>query len=162
MSMLTKRTTPRASASTIPNGMVMAVFVFGNLLCTVASGYVWLMAARVITALCHGAFFGIASMLAGRLAPPEKKASAVALMFTGLTLANVLGVPIGTALGQLEGWRVTFFAVKVIRVISLTGLWHALPAQVNGDPVDLLVEVTALRSRRIRFALSATVLWSAS
>ena len=80
--------------------ILMGIFILGNVLCAVAANYGFLMAARIITSLCHGAFFGIGSVVAASLVPENRKASAVALMFTGLTLANVLGVPLGTALGQ--------------------------------------------------------------
>ena len=79
---------------------LMGIFILGNLLCAVAANYELLMLARVVTALCHGAFFGIGSVVAASLVPENRKASAVALMFTGLTLANVLGVPLGTALAR--------------------------------------------------------------
>ena len=88
---------------------LMGIFIVGNLLCALASDYNVLMFARVVTALCHGAFFGIGSVVAANLVPANNRASAVALMFTGLTLANVLGVPLGTALGQEAGWRSTFW-----------------------------------------------------
>ncbi len=77
--------------------LLMGIFIIGNALCALAPGYGFLMAARVVTALCHGAFFGIGAVEAASLVPPQKRAQAVALMFTGLTLANVLGVPAGTA-----------------------------------------------------------------
>jgi DHA1 family inner membrane transport protein len=87
---------------------LMSVFILGNVLCAVAGSYPLLMAGRAVTALCHGAFFGIGSVVAANLVAPAKRASAIALMFTGLTVANVLGVPMGTALGQHFGWRSTF------------------------------------------------------
>ena len=94
---------------------LMGIFIGGNLFCALAGDYQMLMLARVITALCHGAFFGIGSVVAASLVPANRRASAVALMFTGLTLANVLGVPLGTALGQYAGWRSTFWAVTANR-----------------------------------------------
>jgi DHA1 family inner membrane transport protein len=80
---------------------LIGVFIVGNLLCAIAPNYGLLMAARVVTAFCHGAFFGIGSVAASSLVAPTRRAQAIALMFTGLTLANVLGVP----LGQAFGWR---------------------------------------------------------
>ena len=99
--------------------LLMAIFVVGNMLCAIAFDYGFLMVARVVTALCHGAFFGIGSVVAASLVPENRKASAVALMFTGLTLANVLGVPLGTALGQLAGWRVPFWLSIIMVAIGL-------------------------------------------
>src|SRR3546814_9087873 len=103
-------------------GMTL-MFIVGNVLCALAPNYATLMAARVITALCHGAFFGIGSVVAAGLVAPNKRAQAIAMMFTGLTLANVLGVPLGTALGQYAGWRSTFWAVSVIGIISAIAQW---------------------------------------
>ena len=118
---------------------LMGIFIVGNLLCAVASDYNVLMFARVVTALCHGAFFGIGSVVAAGLVPANKRASAVALMFTGLTLANVLGVPLGTALGQAAGWRSTFFAVTVIGVVEVDEhLERTGHAWVSLDVAELL------------------------
>ncbi len=141
---------------------LMSIFIAGNLFCALASDYQMLMLARVITALCHGAFFGIGSVVAASLVPANRRASAVALMFTGLTLANVLGVPLGTALGQAAGWRSTFWAVTVIGVLALIGLWRYLPAQRDEQKADLRSELRALRGAGLWLALSTTVLFSAS
>jgi DHA1 family inner membrane transport protein len=157
MAMLTSQL-PRKTALLI----LMALFVLGNLFCALAPDYGLMMTARVVTALCHGAFFGIGSVLAASLAPPGRKASAIALMFTGLTLANVLGVPLGTALGQAAGWRATFWAVTAIGVLALIGLARALPSRQPQEKVDLLAEIGALRKGAIWLALGTTVLFSAS
>ena len=141
---------------------LMGVFIVGNLLCAVAADYNLLMFARVVTALCHGAFFGIGSVVAASLVPTNRRASAVALMFTGLTLANVLGVPLGTALGQTAGWRSTFWAVTGIGVIALIGLVHFLPRQRQEENVDMRAELAALKGAGIWLSLSMTVLFSAS
>ncbi|OAN30540.1 MFS transporter [Pseudomonas oryzihabitans] len=141
---------------------LMGIFIVGNLLCAVASGYNMLMLARVVTALCHGAFFGIGAVVAASLVPENRRASAVALMFTGLTLANVLGVPLGTALGQAAGWRSTFWAVVAIGVVALIGLWRVLPADRNQPRADLRRELIALRGLGFWLALSMTVFFAAS
>ena len=142
--------------------VLMGVFILGNLLCAIAPSYGFLMAARIITALCHGAFFGIGSVEAASLVPANRRASAVALMFTGLTLANVLGVPMGTALGQWAGWRVTFWAVFGLGIAAFIGLALLLPKQApeNAAP-DMLRELGALRGP-VWLALAITVLFSAS
>jgi len=101
---------------------LIGVFILGNLLCAIAPGYAVLMAARIVTAFCHGAFFGIGSVVAAGLVAPNRRAQAIALMFTGLTLANVLGVPLGTALGQAVGWRATFWAVTGIGILAAAAL----------------------------------------
>src|ERR1700682_450972 len=90
--------------------LLIGIFILGNLLCALAPNYALLMAARIVTALCHGAFFGLGAVVAAALVPEQKKAQAIATMFAGLTLANVLGVPFGTALGEAVGWRHTFWA----------------------------------------------------
>ncbi|MGV8919649.1 MAG: MFS transporter [Pseudomonas sp.] len=141
---------------------LMVIFIIGNLLCALASDYNVLMFARIVTALCHGAFFGIGSVVAASLVAPNRRASAVAMMFTGLTLANVLGVPMGTALGQYAGWRSTFFAVTVIGVISLIGLLRFLPAKHDEEKLDMRAELAALKGAGIWLSLSMTVMFSAS
>ncbi|UXY54212.1 MFS transporter [Pseudomonas tohonis] len=141
---------------------LMGIFILGNLLCAVAANYELLMLARVITALCHGAFFGIGSVVAASLVPENRKASAVALMFTGLTLANVLGVPLGTALGQAAGWRSTFWAVTLIGVAALIGLWRVLPNRHDEEKADMRSELAALNGAGLWLALSTTVLFSAA
>ncbi|MET1080020.1 MAG: MFS transporter [Pseudomonas sp.] len=142
--------------------LLMGIFIGGNLFCALASDYSMLMLARVLTSLCHGAFFGIGSVVAASLVPANRRASAVALMFTGLTLANVLGVPLGTALGQAAGWRSTFWAVTLIGVLALIGLWRFLPAREDSEKADLRSEIRALRGSGLWLALSTTVLFSAS
>ncbi|WP_437881093.1 MFS transporter [Pseudomonas sp. LRF_L74] len=142
--------------------LLMGIFILGNLLCAIAGNYELLMIARVVTALCHGAFFGIGSVVAASLVPENRRASAVALMFTGLTLANVLGVPLGTALGQAAGWRSTFWAVTLIGVLALIGLWRVLPGRSAEAKVNLRSELEALSGAGFWLALSTTVLFAAS
>ncbi|WP_296179852.1 MFS transporter [Pseudomonas sp. UBA1879] len=157
MAMATSRL-PRKAALVI----LMGIFIVGNLLCAVATDYNVLMFARVITALCHGAFFGIGSVVAAGLVPANRRASAVALMFTGLTLANVLGVPLGTALGQQAGWRSTFYAVTVIGVIAFIGLIRFLPAKRDEEKLDMRAELAMLKGAGIWLSLSMTALFAAS
>ncbi|WP_440074265.1 MFS transporter [Pseudomonas fragariae (ex Marin et al. 2024)] len=157
MAMVTAKLPRKAALVTL-----MGIFIIGNLLCALASDYNVLMFARVVTALCHGAFFGIGSVVAAGLVPANRRASAVALMFTGLTLANVLGVPLGTALGQYAGWRSTFWAVTVIGVIALIGLIRFLPTNRNEEKLDMRAELGALRGAGIWLSLTMTALFSAS
>ncbi|MEE5136086.1 MFS transporter [Pseudomonas alliivorans] len=157
MAMATAKLPRKAALVTL-----MGIFIIGNLLCALASDYDVLMFARVVTALCHGAFFGIGSVVAAGLVPANRRASAVALMFTGLTLANVLGVPLGTALGQYAGWRSTFWAVTVIGVIALIGLIRFLPANRDEEKLDMRAELAALKGAGIWLSLTMTALFSAS
>ncbi|MGR9450581.1 MFS transporter [Rhizobium leguminosarum] len=141
---------------------LMTFFIAGNLLCALASDYWVLMIARVVTALCHGAFFGIGSVVAAGLVAEDRKARAVALMFTGLTLANVLGVPLGTAIGQAYGWRATFGVVTVIGIVTISGLIAILPRDKQQENGSILREIAALRNGGLWLALSTTVFFAAS
>ena len=142
-------------------GMV-AMFVAGNLLCALAPNYGVLMFARIVTAFCHGAFFGIGSVVAADLVAPKQRASAIALMFAGLTLANVLGVPFGTALGQAFGWRSTFFAVVAIGLVSELAIALWVPREIPMKEADLLGEMRVLRHPQVLLAMAISALASAS
>lgn len=109
--------------------ILMAMFLVGNGLCAIAPTYTLFLIARILTALCHGAFFGAGSIVAMDIVAPERKTQAVALMFSGLTLANVLGVPAGTALGNAFGWRSAFLALIPIGLIAGIGLSKLVPPQ---------------------------------
>jgi DHA1 family inner membrane transport protein len=142
--------------------ILMGIFILGNTLCALAPGYGFLMAARIITSLCHGAFFGIGAVEAASLVPAQKRAQAMALMFSGLTLANVLGVPIGTAIGQAAGWRTTFWVVAAIGAAAFAALFMLLPRDTHRDtPPAMLRELAVLRGQ-VWLALGVTVLASAS
>lgn len=142
--------------------VLMGIFILGNILCATASNYNLLMIARIITALCHGAFFGIGAIEAASLVPENRKASAVALMFTGLTLANVLGVPLGTALGQWAGWRSPFWVISVIGLMTFMALWLALPKSHDDQKANMKAEIKALGDLRIWVSLGLTVLFATS
>jgi len=142
--------------------LLMLIFIIGNALCALAYSYNLLMLARVITALCHGAFFGIGAVVASSLVAPDKQASAVALMFTGLTLANVLGVPLGTWFGQLLGWRATFWGVSAIGILAFISLIISLPTNKEEKPVHLLSEISALAQSKLWLSLLMTVLFAAA
>ncbi|RJF80742.1 MFS transporter [Oleomonas cavernae] len=141
---------------------LMGLFILGNLLCAVAPGYWLLMGARVVTSFCHGAFFGLGAVVAAEVVPPRQRAQAIALMFAGLTLANVLGVPFGTALGQALGWRATFWAVVGIGVAAGVALYLWLPRNLAVSTGGLLREVRALRQPQVLLAMLISALASAS
>jgi DHA1 family inner membrane transport protein len=123
---------------------LMALFTIGNLGCALAPDYWLLMTARVVTAFAHGAFFGIGAVVASNLVPREQRTRAVSLMFAGLTLANVLSVPFGTALGQSAGWRATFWAVVVIGIVAFLAITRFVPSGMPGTRGGLAKEFRAL------------------
>ncbi|EPX76470.1 MFS transporter [Salipiger mucosus] len=138
---------------------LMAIFVAGNAACALAPGFWSLFAARVLTALTHGTFFGVGSVVAQKLVPSDRKASAIAVVFTGLTLANVLGVPVGTWLGQQAGWRTTFWAVSAIGVLALWVMWRALPRTgTAGKGSDWREDLRVLTRGPVLSGLAVTVL----
>jgi DHA1 family inner membrane transport protein len=138
--------------------LLMAVFIIGNVLCAVAGNYTLLMTARVVTSFAHGSFFGIGAVVAASLVPQEKRASAIALMFTGLTLANVLGVPFGTFIGQEFGWRMAFWIVAGLGALSLGGVAVLVPNRHDSGPTGLGHEVRVLKEPQVWLALAMTVL----
>lgn len=141
---------------------LMGLFILGNVLCAVAPNYEFLMVARVVTAFCHAAFFGIGAVVAAQLVTPDKRAQAVSLMFTGLTVANVLGVPLGTAFGHANGWRASFGAVAVIGVLAAAALWKWLPKHIEMQPSRLLAEFKAILNTQVQLALLISTLASIS
>jgi DHA1 family inner membrane transport protein len=141
---------------------LIGTYAVGNLLCAVAPSYTLLMSARVLTALCHGAFFGIGSVVAAELVPWNKRGQAIAIMFSGLTLANVLGVPAGTALGQAAGWRATFWVVVGIAVAATTAIAWALPRLPKPTSQNLVGEFAVLGKPQVLLAMLISVLSSAS
>jgi len=113
---------------------LMLVFVGGNAMAATSPSFEWLVVARFITAFSHGLFFSIGSTIAVQLVPEDKKASAIALMFTGLTVAIVTGVPLGTFIGQTFGWRATFWVVALLGVIALVASAILVPKNLKQAP----------------------------
>lgn len=141
---------------------LMCLFILGNVLCAIAPSYNFLMVARVVTAFCHAAFFGIGSVVAAELVPREKRAQAVALMFTGLTVANILGVPFGTALGHAAGWRSTFGAITLIGLAAVIMLWICLPKKIAMQGGSIFKEFRAIVHPQVQLALLTSTLASVS
>jgi DHA1 family inner membrane transport protein len=138
---------------------LMVLFTIGNLLAWMAPGYGTLMAARVLTGLAHGVFFSIGSTIATSLVPKEKAASAIALMFSGLTVALVTGVPLGTFIGQTFGWQATFLAVSLLGVIAIAGSAVLVPRNIAGSaPSSLLTQLAVLRKPRLLLVYAMTAL----
>ncbi|MFC8227586.1 MFS transporter [Streptomyces sp. NPDC057287] len=138
--------------------LLMGLFIVGNVVSALAPVLGVMLAGRVIASLAHGAFFGIGSVVAADLVAPEKKAGAIAMMFTGLTVANVVGVPLGTFIGQNLGWRVTFFVVAGLGVLGLLGVAKLVPEQPKPQGVRIRHELAAFRNVQVLLAMAMTVL----
>ncbi|WP_405777641.1 MFS transporter [Streptomyces sp. NBC_01538] len=150
---------------------LVALFVLGNLLSAIAPNYQMMLLGRIVAALCHGSFFGIGSLVARALVAPERKSRAVAIMFAGLTVANVLGVPFGALVGERWGWRAAFWAVTGIGVLALAGIAALVPAwagqqrstgngtdRIAAAPTSLRAQFRAFRSAQVWLTLAATAL----
>jgi len=138
---------------------LMGIFTIGNAACAVAPSYELLMAARVLTAFAHGTFFGVGAVVAADLAGGQRRASAIAIMFTGLTLATVLGVPLGTWIGQAFGWRATFWSVTAVGVLALAIIFALVPrVGTEREHTRLLDDLRALSRARVMMGLATTVL----
>ncbi|KQO72143.1 arabinose transporter permease [Methylobacterium sp. Leaf87] len=142
--------------------VLMGVFLLGNLGCALAPTYGFLMLARILTAFAHGAFFGIGAVVASGLVPRAQRAQAVALMFTGLTLANVLGVPFGTALGQVAGWRATFWAVLGLGLVAAAAIAAFVPNGLPGSRGGLAGEFRSLQRWAVLLPMLVSTLSSVS
>jgi len=138
---------------------LMALFTVGNLLAWKAPSYESLIAARVLTGLAHGVFFSIGSTIATGLVPKEKAASAIAIMFTGLTVALVTGVPLGTFIGQHFGWRETFLAVSALGVVAFIGSWIFVPSNIrHTPPASLAQQAKVLAEPRLLLVYAKTAI----
>lgn len=142
--------------------VLMSLFVGGNVLSAVAPGFGLLMAGRIIAALCHGTFMGIGPVMAASLVAPQRRSRAIALMMTGLTLSNVVGVPFGTALGQQLGWRSAFWAIVAIGAAGLAAITVFVPARPGDTGGGLRRELAVFRGPQVWLVLAITVLgWGA-
>ncbi len=135
---------------------LMVIFVVGNALAALAPTYGTLAAARVLTALSHGSFFGVGAVAARRLVPPERATRAISLMITGLTLANVIGVPLGTFVAQQTSWRLVLGGIALIGLLTIAGLLAWMPADA-GEPADLRGELRAFRRAQVWLVLGLTM-----
>ncbi|WP_030755136.1 MFS transporter [Streptomyces griseus] len=137
--------------------LLMALFTVGNLASALAPGYGWLIAGRVLAGLPHGAFFGVGAVVAARLVRPDRQARAVATMFLGLTVANILGVPAATLLGQRLGWRATFLVVAVIGLVALAALARLVPRLPVDERQGVGRELRALGRPQVLLGLLTAV-----
>ncbi|RLL66515.1 MFS transporter [Streptomyces sp. Z26] len=138
--------------------LLMGVFAAGNLASALAPDYGTLLAGRLLAGLPHGAFFGVGAVVAARLVAEDRRARAVATMFLGLTVANIVGVPAGTALGQALGWRATFLVVTGIGVVAMVALAALVPALPAEEQRGVRHEIRALGDRQVLLGLLTAVL----
>lgn len=138
---------------------LMVLFVVGNTAAALSPSYELLLVARVLSAFAHGVFFSVGATIAADLVPENRRASAIAMMFMGLTVAIVTGVPLGTFIGQTFGWRATFWGVSLLGVIAFVGIAALLPSTLNkAAPSSLLDQVRALGSGRLLLVFAMTAL----
>jgi DHA1 family inner membrane transport protein len=136
---------------------LMVLFTAGNLLAWQAPGYEPLILARIVTGFAHGVFFSIGSTIATSLVSKEKAASAIAIMFTGLTVALVTGVPLGTFIGQQFGWRETFLAVSLLGVIAFIGSLIFVPRNIqHSKPASIVQQLAVLKQPRLLLVYAMT------
>ncbi len=138
---------------------LMALFIVGNTLAALSPGYAPLLVARVLSAFAHGVFFSVGSTIAADLVPENRRASAIAMMFMGLTVAIVTGVPLGTFIGQTFGWRATFAAVAGLGIIAFAAIAVLLPSTLSkAEPATLRQQAGVLGSGRLLIVFAMTAL----
>jgi DHA1 family inner membrane transport protein len=144
---------------------LVVLFVLGNLISALAPNYTVMLLGRIVAALCHGSFFGIGSLVARRMVAPERASRAVAVMFAGLTVANVLGVPFGALVGERWGWRATFWAITGIGIVAVIAIAVLVPGWAGKAGPEggtgrgaFSTQIRAMRSRQVWLTLAATAL----
>ncbi|WP_433727611.1 MFS transporter [Nocardia sp. CA-129566] len=138
--------------------MSLLLLIAGNILSALAPTFGLMLTGRIVASLAHGAFFGIGSVVAGNLVRPDRKAGAIAMMFTGLTVATIVGVPLGTLLGQQFGWRLTFGLVALVGAAGLFGVAALVPDQPAPHDARLRHELAVLANPQVLLAMAMTVL----
>jgi len=136
---------------------LMGIFILGNVAASFSPSYGFMMTSRIITSLAHGSFFGIGSILAASMVKPERRASAMALMFMGLSMSNILGVPFGTLIGQNFGWPMTFIIISILGAIALIGIIIFVPMQKETEKSSVLNELKILKEKRLWLTLAVTL-----
>jgi predicted MFS family arabinose efflux permease len=136
---------------------IMILFIIGNGLASIAPGFYTLVIARIVTGFAHGVYFSIGATIAASLVSEEKRATAISIMFSGLTLAIVTGVPLGTFIGQHFGWRATFIGVAILGIIGLLASMVLIPKNLtNGEPTSLKNQLKVLANKRLILAFLMT------
>ncbi|MGF7047884.1 DHA1 family inner membrane transport protein [Paenibacillus sp. DS2015] len=142
--------------------LLMVLFILGNGISVIAPNYTVLMVVRIITALTHGTFFGVGAVIASNLVRPDKRAGAVSIMMAGLTIANIIGVPLGTFIGQHLGWRASFGTIAIIGVVALIGILMFIPQIRLDKPASLSKQIHALIQPKLLLYLLIGALGNAS
>jgi predicted MFS family arabinose efflux permease len=138
---------------------IMLLFIIGNGLAAIAPSFILLILARILTGFAHGVFFSIGSTIAASLVPEDKRASAISIMFAGLTVAIVTGVPLGTYIGQNFGWRATFIGVAILGIIGAVASYVLVPASIKtSKPLRIVDQLKVLKNRSILLVLAVTAL----
>lgn len=138
---------------------LMVLFIIGNGLAALAPGFISLVLSRVLTGFAHGVYFSIGSTIAAALVPKEKRGTAIAIMFAGLTVAIVTGVPLGTFIGQHFGWRATFVGVALLGLIGLLASLLLVPNHLkNEKPASFKTQLGVLTNKKLLLAFSMTIL----
>ncbi|MDR6433413.1 MFS transporter [Brucella pseudogrignonensis] len=138
---------------------LMALFVVGNAVAAVSPNYALLLVARVLAAFAHGVFFSVGATIAADLVPQDRRGSAIAMMFMGLTVAIVTGVPLGTYIGQVFGWRATFWAVAALGIVAFLAILTLLPNNLKkAAPANILDQLKVLSSGRLLIVFAMTAL----
>lgn len=137
--------------------VLAGIFTLGNLLAALSNSYGMLLGARILTSLNHGAFFGVGAIVATSLVPAERRAGAVAAMFMGLTIANVVGVPLATWAGDYFGWRASFWGIAALGVATMAALRLTLPALPARPDGNAMAELRVMKRRQVLSALGLTV-----
>lgn len=138
------------------------LFVIGNFVTAIAPTFEMAIVGRIITSMTHGAFFGIGSVLAAEIVPKEKRVSAIAFMFSGLTVANLVGVPAGTWLSQQLSWQVTFYAIAVIGVATVVAVLVLIPVTPKPKVQRITHEFAAFGNTKVLLAMGITILGPAA
>ncbi|BET97217.1 MFS transporter [Xenorhabdus taiwanensis] len=142
--------------------MLMILFIIGNALTTVSPTFYLAIIGRIVASLTHGAFMGIGAIIAAELVSENKRTTAIAFMFSGMTLANLVGIPLGTWIGKAISWRVTFAIITVIGIIALVGILKLLPKFDQKAPASIKKELQAFTNIHVLLAMGITVLGPAA
>lgn len=141
--------------------LLMGIFILGNGISVLAPNYGFLMSARLLTALTHGTFFGVGAVIASNLVRPDKRAGAVSIMMSGLTIANIIGVPAGTFIGQRLGWRASFATIALMGVVALIGIIIFIPKIKHKSSGGMQQQIAALIKPKLLLFLLIAMLGNA-